>query len=49
METPKKKSSITLTPHAAHLIKLLAIKAGLSVSAWIETQIRQEAKRERVG
>lgn len=48
MKTPKHKTSITLTVHAFRLLRLLATNAGLSISAWLETQIRAKAKEERI-
>lgn len=45
---PKVATSFRLTPEAKRLLTLLADSVGISESAWLETTIRREAKRERI-
>lgn len=45
----KEPTSIRLTAEAKRLWALLAEKAGISQAAWLETTIRREARREKVG
>ncbi len=47
--TPKTATSIRLTDEAKRLLRLLAEHNGISQAAWLETIIRREAKREKVG
>src|SRR5436190_18994027 len=46
--TLKEPTSIRLTPEAKQLLGRLAEKNGVSLSAWMETLIRREARREKI-
>ncbi len=41
----KKPTSYALTPHARDLLRKLAMMNGMTMSAWLEQMIREQAKK----